>query len=96
MEKQYIPSKVTPGKHFSIDIYKPQGRPAMACATEGTYTKLPSGNSSFEYEMPGARMARVTLSGNNTAKNRREAVLALLGEMTDKDWIYPGELVNVT
>lgn len=95
MQKQYIPSKITPGKHFSIDVYKPgAGRRPYVYVTEGKLTIRESGMTSFEYTMPGARHDRLELRGNNTAKNRKEAVLALLGKLVDAGWIYPGEEVN--
>ena len=84
----YIPSLITPGKDFSIGVYKPQRGPAYAHCTEGTRERRENSDiESFSYEIPGARQHRVALQGTNTAKNRKVATRELLSEMVAAGWI---------
>lgn len=92
---QFIPSIITPGKHFSIGVYKPDGRPAYAYATEGTIERREDGSvESFGYEMPGARMIRVELSGRNTPVNRHVAMTRLTEAMTERGWVSHEDAEN--
>lgn len=96
MTKTYIPVKGNPAKVFAIDSYKPQGRPAVVFAQEGTYTRGGDGDfSSFECELFGVdRSHRVAMEGNNTAKNRAKAFAVLLSDLEDKGWVEKGHSVS--
>lgn len=95
MAKKLIPSLITPGKHFSVYVHKPQGRPAYAMATEGTAGLRDDGSvRSFEYELPGARQHSVNLNGNNTKRNRIEAIGQLLTEMAHQGWIAHDDAIH--
>lgn len=80
----FIPSLITPGKHFTVGVYKPQGRPAYATTTE---VDVHPDGSGFGYILHEARMHRVALAGNNTPKNRERAIAALMSDLIDRGWI---------
>lgn len=82
-----IPSLITPGKHFKVSVYKPQCGPSVATATEGTIDTSSPHFVGFSYILHSARMHRVKLVGNNTAKNRDVAVKQLRAELVEKGWI---------
>lgn len=84
MSRTFIPSLITPGKHFTVYVYKPQGRPAYASTTEVT---VDADGKSYEYVLGEALMHKVNLPGRNTPKNREVAVAALMSDMIDKGWI---------
>ncbi len=81
-QSHYIPS-VTPGHHWSIYVYKPQGRPAYACAVEGVLEDTGTSFQSFTTMLFQSRQRRVQLNGNNTAKNRAHALAVLHADMVE-------------
>lgn len=87
MSKEYVAS-TTPGKTWSVYVHKPQGRPAYACAVEGTL-KNEGSFRSFSFMMFQARTMQVPLKGNNTAKNRMVALTALREMMVEAGAIDP-------
>lgn len=88
MSKTLIPSLITPGKHFSVGVYKPQRGPAYAFTTEGEVTRREDGSvQSFGYVLFEARTHRVPLTGNNTKGNRITALKSLLNDMVNNGWI---------
>lgn len=88
---QYVPSRITPGKHFSIGVFKPDRGNAYAHATEGEVERRADGSvQTFSYEMPGARTVRVMLDGRNTEGNRAKALHTLATEMVARGWVEEG------
>jgi hypothetical protein len=83
----FIPSLITPGKHFSISIYKPQRGPALATSTEGTREDHGNGFIGFSFMLFEARGLRTPLTGPNTVKNRMAAMRTLINELIQREWI---------
>lgn len=79
---KFIPSLISPGRHFLVDVYKPQGRPAVMTASEVTVTA--HGFTTIPTE---DRRHRIPLGGNNTAKNRERAAAVMLADLVEKGWI---------
>lgn len=87
----------TPGKHFSVSVYKPQRGPAVAYASEGIVEYREDGTvCAFTSEVFGAdRIHRVPLSGPATAKNKTRALCALQDDLEDKGWIVKGQVLSL-
>lgn len=95
--KNYLES-TTPGMTWSLSVFKPDGRPAYAYAVEGKLTIEPGRLHSFETIFGGpetSRQVRVMLPGNNTLKNRAEAMTALLGKLSAAEFITPGQTIKL-
>lgn len=87
-----LPCIDRPENVIRLSVYKPQRGPAYAVAQEG---RIGDGGRSFSMELFGRdRSHRVALNGNNTPKNRRNALVALLGELEDRGLIAKGHSVN--
>lgn len=90
-DSQYIES-TTPGKHWNVYTYKPQGRPGYAMAVEGEYK--PAGDGcmfdSFSYVMFEARQIRIDIIGRMTTKSRNAALVRLLDTMVEGKLVPPG------
>lgn len=80
---QFIPSILTPGKHFIVDTYKPQRGPCLATASEVQRTE----GGGFTFMPFSDPHLRVPFEGRNTDKNRAVALSKLLAEMKERKWI---------
>lgn len=93
MPQTYLPSLDNPGYTFLLDVYKPQGRPAIATATEGKLKPFEFNGhkgESFEVRLFTDRRHVVPLGGANTSKRRAIALGALLADLEDKGWVAKG------
>lgn len=99
MTKTYLPVLDVPGNTFSIDVYKPQGRPAYVSVIEGRLkTEDFNGRKvqSFEMEIFGKdRSFRVPLEGNNTKKNRANALARALEMLEEQGLVEKGHSLNI-
>lgn len=94
-DTQYIRSS-TPGKHWSVYTYKPQGAPGYAYAQEGVYTHEDGDAfSSFTTELFGDRGIRENIVGRFTVKNRNAALLQLFEKMHDAGLLDPESELRV-
>lgn len=75
MTDRYIPS-ATPGKTWSIDVVKPQGRPAFVSAIEGELEQPQPGSMfrGFSFMLGTARTRRLSIVGAATAKKKTAAI----------------------
>ena len=89
MTATYLPSLDNPGFVWKLDTYKPNRGPAVATATEGKLTDHAHGQS-FTTRLFTDRGHRVLFNGNNTAKNRANALGALLADLEDRGWVDKG------
>ena len=86
----------TPGKHFSLSVYKPQRGPAYALAVEGIAEHNGDRYTTFTTELFGDdRSHRILLGGNATRKNKVNALNAMQDDLEDKGWIPKGQTLSL-
>jgi hypothetical protein len=89
-DRQYVKS-ATPGKHWDIYTYKPQGRPGYAYAVEG---EVSDDGRSFSYILHQARSIREDIPGRMTTKSRNVGLQRLWDRMQEAGLIAEGETLK--
>lgn len=92
-DSQYIKS-TTPGKHWNMYTYKPQGRPGYAMAVEGEVEEHSRGISSFTTVIFQDRQIREDIPGRMTVKSRNAALQALWDKMQEAGLIDKAETLK--
>lgn len=80
----YLPS-ANEGKTWRLDAFKPQGRPAYACAKEGelkTENGWQAFTCIFDFSAPAA-YTRVPIQGPATAKKKAAAIAQLIEQLKE-------------